>query len=119
MYSIVVESLTLILVKSMNKSCKNCEGGYVKKNGLYLPCADCITPARFEQILKTAISGCKGDSERLKALKRIQSNLPDYPVMALLEAEYYGRFKGNFTDMLIKAYKIRPFQDVKYNTTNI
>ena len=101
----------------MGKFC-NCDNGYVRKNGLYLPCSICITPARFESVLKTAISGCKGESEKKKALQRIQSNLPDYPVMALLEAEYYGRFKDNFIEMLKKAYKIRPFQDVKYNKTN-
>jgi len=45
---------------------------------------------------------------------RIKENLPDYPVMALMEAEVYEDFSESFIKMLKEAYDIRPFKDVKY-----
>jgi len=100
----------------MNKKCKQCENGYVMKNGLYLPCKNCITPERFKKTLDIAIKNCKvpKDSRKKRALMRIQENLPDYPVVALMEAEFYGGLGAEFITMLQKAFNIRPFKDVEY-----
>ncbi len=93
--------------------CDYCHEGYTQKNGIYTPCTHCITPERFGKTLATAITDCK-DPAKKSALRRIKANLPDYPVMALLEAEFYGELSGEFVKMLRIAFDIRPFRDVKY-----
>jgi len=98
----------------MGNKCKYCEEGYVKKNGVYTPCQHCITPERFEKTLDKAIAACGPDYLRKKTLLSIKGNLPDYPVMAYLEAENYGQFTSSFVDMMKEAYDIKPFMDVKY-----
>jgi hypothetical protein len=98
----------------MKSRCKYCEDGYVKKNGVYTPCQHCITPERFEKTLDKAIASCGPDYFRKKTLSNIKDNLPDYPIMALLEAEHYGQFSKDFMRMLKSAYDIKPFMDVKY-----
>jgi len=95
------------------KKCEYCHEGYTQKNGIYTPCKHCITPERFSKTLETAISNCK-DPVKKKALRRIKANLPDYPVMALMEAEFYGGLSGEFIKMLRIAFDIKPFMDVKY-----
>ncbi len=98
----------------MNNRCKYCEEGYVKKNGVYTPCKHCMTPERFEKTLNTAIANCGGDLLKQKALIRVKENLPEYPVMAILEAEHYGKFTKEFMSMLRLAYDIKPFVDANY-----
>ena len=98
----------------MKNKCKHCYDGYVKKNGIYTPCKHCITPERFEKTLEKAIESCGADYLRKKTLLNIKYNLPDYPIMALLEAEHYGQFSKDFIRMLKSAYDIKPFMDVKY-----
>ena len=98
----------------MKNKCDKCEDGYVRKNGVLIPCKSCITPERFEKTLKTAIANCGSDYIKKKTLIRIQENLPEYPIMALMEAEFYGSFSETFVSMLKEAYDIRPFMDVKY-----
>jgi len=98
----------------MKNRCKYCEEGYVKKNGVYTPCKHCITPERFEKTLNTAIANCGSDFLKKKILLRIKQNLPDYPVMALMEAEHYGKFSKDFIRMLKEAYDVKPFMDVIY-----
>ena len=98
----------------MAKKCKYCESGWVKKNGVYTPYKHCITPDRFEQTLKKAINNCGVDIVKKKVLLNIVQNLPDYPVVALMEAEEYGQFSKDFINMLKEAYDIKPFMDVKY-----
>ena len=64
-----------------------------------------------------AITNCKNPTKK-SALKRIKNNLPDYPVMAMMEAESVSG-KGavlseDFIRMLRDAFDIKPFMDVKY-----
>jgi hypothetical protein len=100
----------------MNGICEYCQDGYVKKNGVLRPCQHCITPDRFQTTIETAIKNCviAGDGQRKHALKEIANNLPDYPIMALLEAEHYGGFTKDFIEMMKDAYQIKPFKDVDY-----
>ena len=98
----------------MINRCTHCEEGYVKKNGVYVPCKHCITPERFEKTLQKAIDSCSVDVLKKKVLIRIKNNLPDYPVMALMEAENYGKLSKEFISMLKSAYDIKPFMDVNY-----
>ena len=73
-----------------------------------------MTPERFEKTLNTAISNCANDLARKKTLIRIKRNLPEYPVVALMEAESHGGFSKEFITMLKEAYDVRPFEDVTY-----
>ena len=100
----------------MRQKCQHCTEGYVKTNGIYTPCRHCITPERFQKTIEQAIKNCDltTDYERKGALTRVKENLPDYPVMAVLEAEHYGGFSKDFMQMLKEAYGINPFKDVKY-----
>lgn len=98
----------------MQKKCKYCQQGYVRENGVYTPCKYCITPERFEKTLNTAIGSCGDDLLRKKTLIRIKNNLPSFPVMAVMEAESYGKFTKDFLHMLREAYDVKPFMDVKY-----
>ena len=98
----------------MTSKCVHCQDGYVRKNGVYVPCKHCITPDRFQRTIETAIKNCGKDVLKRRALMRIKENLPDYPVMALMEAEVYEDFSESFIKMLKEAYDIRPFKDVKY-----
>lgn len=98
----------------MRNRCTRCEGGYVKKNGILTPCNHCITPDRFEITVEKAIKSCTHDAERKRVLLEIKNNLPEYPIMALMEAEHYGEFSKDFMSMLKRAYDIKPFMDVKY-----
>jgi hypothetical protein len=99
---------------SQMKKCVHCKDGYMKKNGILVPCKYCITPERFEATLEKALKNCGPDSERKRVLRRVQSNLPNYPIMAVLEAENYGKFSIEFVSMLRNAYDLKPFMDVKY-----
>ena len=105
------------VVLAMQKKCPHCQEGYTKKNGVYTPCKHCITPDRFYKTLEKAITSCT-DPIKKKALRNIKSNLPDYPVMALLEAEFYGGLGQDFIKMLKEAFDIKPFMDVKYRDIN-
>ena len=80
------------------------------------PCKHCMTPERFQKTIDTAIKNCNvvSDGKRKQALITVKNNLPDYPVMALLEAEHYGGFTTDFIEMLRDAYHIKPFKDVNY-----
>lgn len=96
-----------------NNNCEYCENGYIKKRGIYVPCKHCITPERFEATLNKAINSCE-DYFKKKTLVTIKGFLPKYPLMALLEAEHYGKFSKDFILMLQQAYNIKPFMDVEY-----
>ena len=98
--------------------CAHCQDGYVRKNGVYVPCKHCITPERFQRTMETAIKNCGNDVLKRRTLIRIKENLPEYPVMALMEAENYGKFSEKFITMLSQAYDIRPFKDVNYKGIN-
>ena len=67
----------------------------------------------FEKVLMTAIKSCENDIKKSVLLK-IKKNLPDYPVMACLEAEAYGQFGKEFVEMIKSAYDVKTFMDVKY-----
>jgi len=86
----------------------------MSRNGILIPCKHCITPERFEATLNKAINNCGPDSERKRTLLRVKENLPDYAIMAVLEAENYGKFSKEFVNMLRSAYDLKPFMDVNY-----
>jgi hypothetical protein len=79
-----------------------------------------MTPEKFIASMDKAIKECevKKDSPRLAKLKIIRSNLPDYPAMAVLEAEALGMGE-KFTTMLQQAFDVKPFMDVCYKKVEV
>ena len=95
------------------KKCSHCVGGYVRDGSIYYPCNHCMSPERFLKTLEKAIKDCSDPGKKI-VLRRIKANLPEYPVMALLEAENYEGLNKEFVKMLKSAFDIKPFMDVKY-----
>lgn len=98
-------------------NCIHCNGGFYS-NGK--PCRYCMTPDRFIAALDKAIRECdaKKDRPRLEKLKAVRHHLPEYPVMALMEAEGYG-LADDFVGMLQQAFDVKPFMDVSYKKVEV
>lgn len=67
---------------------------------------------KFLNTLDKAIKDCarnKNNKKLEKDLRAIRDFLPDYPVMAVLEAEVRG-MKDDFVIMLSDSFKILPFK---------
>ena len=76
-----------------------------------------MTPKRFISSLDKAIRKAGLDEKKKKeaGLKAVRLNLPDYPVLAAMEADAAGLNK-KFIEMLYQTFDIKPFMDVSYNT---
>jgi hypothetical protein len=100
----------------MTHKCPKCDGkGVIKEDGGYTSCPKCLTPERFESSIQKAINKCKrsGDNNRLEDLTSVKSFLPDYPVMAVMEAEARNLNK-DFISMLRQSFGVRGFEDRNY-----
>ena len=96
--------------------CPHCNGrGVIAKGNTYISCPECLTPERFLTAIDKAIKECKRENkqQKLEALLAVKSFLPEYPVMAFLEAE--GRnLNPKFVSMLQSSFGVREFRDQNY-----
>ncbi|MHC4264356.1 MAG: hypothetical protein ACYSUK_00270 [Planctomycetota bacterium] len=76
-----------------------------------------MTPEKFLTSLDRAIKQCK-DQVKTEGLQRVRDNLPDYPVVAKMEAEAIG-LSEKFIEMLVAAYDVKPFIDVAYKKNSL
>ena len=76
-----------------------------------------MTPKRFISSLDKAIRKAGLDEKKKKeaGLKAVRLNLPDYPVLAVMEAEA-AKLNKKFIEMLYETFDVKPFMDVSYNT---
>lgn len=96
--------------------CPRCGGrGVVPQGSSYISCPECLTPEKFLKAIEKAIRECKHEQkkDKLAALEAVQSFLPEYPVMALLEAEAHN-LNPKFVSMMQHSFAVRTFADRKY-----
>ena len=76
-----------------------------------------MTPKRFMSSLDKAIRKAGADNKTKKeaGLKAVRLNLPDYPVLAVMEAEA-AKLNKKFIEMLYETFDVKPFMDVSYKT---
>ena len=98
-------------------NCAFCVNGIVGIGADAKPCKYCMTPKRFISSLDKAIRKAVLDEKKKKeaGLKAVRQNLPDYPVLAVMEAEA-AELNKKFIEMLYQTFDIKPFMDVSYNT---
>jgi hypothetical protein len=75
------------------------------------PCPYCINEERLITSIKRAISDAKKDGKKELAIKlqSVLSFLPEYPVVAILEAEAL-ELNENFILMIRDSFNILPFK---------
>lgn len=77
-------------------------------------CPYCMNPTKLETSIDRAIKDCgKKDKKLGEKLKIVRSFLPDYPIIAMLEAENL-ELNQNLILLIRDTYGILPFGDVKY-----
>lgn len=98
--------------------CEHCNDGKIKQGKTLKVCPYCITEDRLMAALKRTIADYKkeGKNDYAGKLQIVLGHLPEYPVMALLEAEYLGL--SNSLIMLIRdSFQVLPFGDQIYEST--
>tara|TARA_R110002020_G_scaffold441486_1_gene652292 strand:+ start:339 stop:659 length:321 start_codon:yes stop_codon:yes gene_type:complete len=97
-------------------NCPFCVNGIVGIGPDAKPCKNCMTPKRFISSLDKAIRKASLDKKKKKedGLRAVRLNLPDYPVLAAMEAEA-SKLNKKFIEMLYQTFDIKPFMDVSYN----
>lgn len=83
-------------------------------------CPYCMNPTKLETSMDKAIKDCgKGNKKELgEKLKLVRSFLPDYPIIAMLEAEHL-ELNNNLILLIRDTYAILPFGDVNYKSDDL
>jgi hypothetical protein len=94
--------------------CHYCKdtGVIVKNNGNVIEtCTHCLNTQKFFEALDLAIanSRCAKNHKQINDFKSVKSFLPEFPVMAYLEAEARG-LNDNFLELLQSTFNILPFK---------
>jgi len=100
---------------SSNKTylCARCKDtGVYEQNGSFLTCPYCVGRKKFMDHLKQAIKQASvGNRKSLKEdLVAIHELLPEYPVMAALEAEARG-MRRDFIGFIRESFDVRPLRE--------
>lgn len=100
----------------MNK-CEHCNNGKIKQGKTFVGCPYCMTEDRLIAALKRTIADSKkeGKMDYAGKLQIVLSHLPEYPVMALLEAEYLG-LNNSLILMIRDSFQVLPFGDQNYKS---
>lgn len=103
----------------MNK-CEHCKNGKIKQGRSTVSCPYCMSEDRLVSAIKKFIADEKksGNSELAGKMQIVLSHLPDYPVMAILEAEYLG-LNNNLILMIRDSFEVLPFGDQTYKGQKI
>ena len=93
--------------------CSRCQDtGVYEENGSFITCTFCVGRQRFMSSLTNAIKQAKrGKRQQLEEdLIAVKSLLPEYPVMAMLEAEARG-LRRDFMTFIMDTFDIRPLHE--------
>mgnify|MGYP001193165491 CR=1 FL=1 len=92
--------------------CEHCHGRQFIKN---VPCLYCMTEEKLMNSLKRAIADSKkeGKKELAGKLQIVLDHLPEYPVMAIMEAEYL-ELNTSLVLMIRDSFDVLPFGDQTY-----
>lgn len=96
--------------------CEYCKNGKVKQEkGDVDYCPYCMSSTRLVEAIKRTITDSKkkGEKELAGKLQIVLNHLPDYPVMAILEAEYLG-MNSSLILMIRDSFEVLPFGDQNY-----
>ena len=98
----------------MNK-CEHCKNGKIKQGKSTITCPYCMSASRLVAALKKTVNDEKkdGNVEHAGKLQIVLNHLPDYPVMAIMEAEYLG-MNNNLVLMIRDCFGVLPFGDQDY-----
>lgn len=98
------------------KKCEYCQNKQVIQQGRKLiPCQYCMTEDKLMSALKRAVVDAKKEGKDIfaKKLQIVIDYLPEYPVMAAMEAEYL-ELNNSLILMIRDAFQTLPFGDNKY-----
>lgn len=98
------------------KKCEYCQNKQVIQQGKKLvPCQYCMTEDKLMSALKRAVVDAKkeGKKEFAGKLQIVIDYLPEYPVMAIMEAEYL-ELNNSLILMIRDAFQVLPFGDNEY-----
>lgn len=95
--------------------CEHCKNGKIKQGKGAIDCPYCMSSTRLVDAIKKTINDAKkkGETELAGKLQIVLSHLPEYPVMAVLEAEYLG-MNNSLILMIRDSFEILPFGDQNY-----
>lgn len=95
--------------------CEQCKNGKIKQGRSTVDCPYCMSSTRLVDAIKKTIADEKkaGNKEQAGKLQIILNHLPDYPVMAVLEAEYLG-MNNSLILMIRDSFEVLPFGDQTY-----
>lgn len=95
--------------------CEHCKNGKIKKGKRTVNCPYCMSENRLVAAIKKTITDSKkeGKNEFAEKLQIVLNHLPEYPVMAILEAEYL-EMNPNLILMIRDSFEILPFGDQTY-----
>lgn len=96
--------------------CETCKDAKViDKKGKFVPCPYCMTEEKLVKAIKGAIKDFRKEKNDAQAdkLQKVLDFLPDYPVMAIMEAEALD-LNPNISLMIRDTFGTLPFGDVSY-----
>lgn len=96
--------------------CSYCNNRQVTQKGKKLvPCPYCFTEEKLISSIKRAIDDAnkEGKKDFAAKLQSVLNFLPDYPVMAILQAEAYS-MNNSLILMIRDSFNILPFGDQEY-----
>jgi len=98
-------------------SCPHCHNGVGADAET---CKHCITAKGFMSSLDKAIELADKKDNKIKAneLRLVRANLPEYPVMAVMEAEAV-EMSAKFIEMIEQAFDVKPFMDANYKKVEV
>lgn len=91
--------------------CKHCNKGLVHNSTSLKVCPHCTSAQQLIEAIKLAISNCKkkNDTKLMENLKAIIKLLPEYSVMAVLEAEARN-MSTEFIQLLRDSFDIKTWK---------
>jgi len=93
--------------------CEHCNNRqFIPQGKKMVPCPYCVTEDRLMASLKRAIVDAKKEKrwDFARDLEKVLSYLPEYPVIAALEAEELG-MNDNIIAMIRDSFNVLPFGD--------
>jgi len=93
--------------------CEHCNNRqFIPHGKKMVPCPYCVTEDRLMASLKRAIVDAKKEKrwDFARDLEKVLSYLPEYPVIAALEAEELG-MNDNIIAMIRDSFNVLPFGD--------
>lgn len=100
----------------MRNKCEHCNNTkFVKQGKKSVPCTHCMNEERLMNSIRRAIEDSRREGKTVLAshLTLVLSYLPDYPVIAMLEAEEM-HLNSSLIMMIQDAFDVRPLGDVTY-----